>query len=109
MESVSLISVPGRFSGRVMKQSYLKLLEDSKMIMNKVAFKKEKSCMTNIVFFLGKVMSLVNKGNIFQIINLDLRKTAWFGLCDHHPNLFLKRKMLQEKFTGGWLEDTCTV
>ncbi|CAM4648439.1 unnamed protein product [Caretta caretta] len=85
---VSLISVPRKIMEQIIKQSICKHLEDNKVINNSQSgFVKNKYCQTNLIAFFDRVTSLVDGGEVVDVVYLDFRKA--FDTVSH--DLFHKR------------------
>ncbi|CAM4552612.1 unnamed protein product [Caretta caretta] len=71
---VSLNSVPRKIMEQIIKQSICKHLKDSKMINNSQHGFVNKSCQTNLIAFFDRVTSLVDRGEVVDVVYLDFSK-----------------------------------
>ncbi|CAM5075370.1 unnamed protein product [Eretmochelys imbricata] len=101
---VSLTSVSGKIMEQIIMQSICKHLEDNKVISNSQhGFVKNKSCQTNLIAFFDRVTSLVDRGEVIDVVYLDFSKA--FDTVSH--DLFINKlgKCNLDGATIRWVEN----
>lgn len=79
---ISLTRLPEKLLEQIINQSICKNLEDERVITScRHGLIKNKQCQTNFISFFDGVNSLVDKGNVVDLIHLNFTKTFEAVLC----------------------------
>ncbi|CAM5154475.1 unnamed protein product, partial [Eretmochelys imbricata] len=100
---VSLTSVPGKIMEKVLKESILKHLHESKVIRNSQhGFTKGRSCLTNLIAFYDEITGSVDEGKAVDVLFLDFSKA--FDTVSHSILVSKLRKYGLDECTIRWVE-----
>ncbi|CAM4699543.1 unnamed protein product [Caretta caretta] len=100
---VSLTSVPGKIMEQVLKESFLKHLEERKVIRNSQhGFTKGKSCLINLIAFCDKITGSVDEGKAVDVLFLDVSKA--FDTVSHSILASKLKKYGLDEWTIRWIE-----
>ena len=102
---VSLTSVVGKFYEKIMKDKWLKFLEETKQTGGQFGFRRGKSCITNLLSFYSRVIDVTQeREGWIDCINLHLKKAFDKVL---HKRLLWKLEHVRGLKDGllKWMED----
>ncbi|CAM5104307.1 unnamed protein product [Natator depressus] len=105
---VSLTSVPRIIMEQIIRQSICKHLEDNKVISNSQhGVVKNKSRQTNLIAFSDRITSLVDSGEVVDMVYLDFSKTFDTVLHDLLINKLRKYNLdgATIRWVHNWLEN----
>ncbi|CAM5164334.1 unnamed protein product [Eretmochelys imbricata] len=105
---VSLTSVPRIIMEQIIRQSICKHLEDNKVISNSQhGVVKNKSRQTNLIAFSDRITSLVDSGEVVDVVYLDFSKTFDTVLHDLLINKLRKYNLdgATIRWVHNWLEN----
>jgi hypothetical protein len=101
---VSLTSQLGKLCEKVIRDALVDHLEKNGLIRDSQhGFRKQKSCLTNLLEFLDEVVSYVDQGIPVDVIYLDFAKA--FDKVPHKRLIFKLRKMKVDGGVVSWIEN----
>jgi ribonuclease P/MRP protein subunit RPP40 len=101
---VSLTSQIGKIMERVIKKELVSFLEENNLLFDSQhGFRRNRSCLTNLLEFMQGIANSLDKGNPTDVIYLDFQKA--FDKVPHRRLLYKLKDIGIEGRLLAWIED----
>ena len=104
---ISLTSQVGKLMERIIKKTLTTYLEDSGILSNQQhGFRRNRSCVTNLLEYLDKVTKIIDSGEPVDIVFVDYKKA--FDKVDHKSLIAKAKKIGIDGLLLNWIESWLT-
>ena len=101
---VSLTSQIGKIMERIIKKELVSFLEENNLLFDSQhGFRRNRSCLTNLLEFMQGIANSLDKGNPTDVIYLDFQKA--FDKVPHRRLLYKLKDIGIEGRLLAWIED----